>query len=189
MSLAAVTSTTAAKTLIDEVLPQFHFRSRHERHVEAPPEWVAQAVEVFQLGRRASFLLKLRGIPVPPGSIRDVLTGSGFAVLAERPGTEVVAGINGSFWALRELAHTETPRDLQAFRAFDRPGWAQGAISIRIDPLEDGSTLLSTETRVRCVDDRARRRFAVYWLLIKVFSDWLRRDFLRKVGRMAEGAE
>ena len=46
-----------------------------------------------------------------------------------------------------------------------------------------------TETRVRCVDDRARRRFALYWLLIKVFSGWLRRDFLRKVARIAEGAE
>ncbi len=182
-------SATATTTLMEDVLPEFHFRSRHSRHVDAPPEYVAQAVELFQLGRRASLLFKLRGIRLSSGSIRDVLTGAGFTVLAERPGTEVVAGINGEFWALREVAHLEAPRDLESFRAFDRPGWAQGAISVRVDPLEDGSTLLSTETRVRCADETARRRFAVYWFLIKVFSDWLRRDFLRRVARIAEGDE
>ncbi len=176
-------------SLMDEVLPEFEFRSRHARHVDAPPEWVAQAVELFQIGGPASLLMKLRGIRPVSGSIRDVLTQLGFAVLAERPGMEVVAGINGQFWALREQRHLEAPPDLQAFRAFDRPGWAQGAISVRIDPLEDGSTLLSTETRVRCVDEEARRRFAIYWFLIRVFSDWLRRDLLRNIARIAEGAE
>ena len=180
---------TTTKTLIDEVLPEFDFRSRHGRRVAAPPEWVAEAVEVLQLGRAASLLFRLRGIQLPSGSIRDVLAQSGFSVLAERPGVEVVAGINGQFWALRELAHTEAPRDLDAFRAFDRPGWAQGAISLRLEPLEDGSTHLRTETRVRCVDDVARRRFVIYWRLIKPFSDWLRRDLLRRIARVAEGAE
>ena len=141
------------------------------------------------LGRAASLLFRLRGVRLPPGSIRDVLVGSGFTVLAERPGVEMVAGTTGQFWALREQAHMEAPADLEAFRAFDRPGWAQGAISLRIEPLGDGSTRLSTETRVRCVDDEARRRFAIYWLLIRVFSGWLRRDFLRKIARIAEGAE
>ena len=181
--------TTTTTTLLDEVLPEFDFRSRHARRVDAPPEWVAEAIDVFRLGRAASLLFKIRGVHLPWGSIRDALVASGFTVLAERPGLEMVAGTTGQFWALREQAHMEAPLDLQAFRAFDRPGWAQGAMSIRIEPLDDGSTHLMTETRVRCVDDEARRRFAVYWLVIKVFSGWLRRDFLRKVARIAEGAE
>ena len=41
---------------------------------------------------------------------------------------------------------------------------------------------------VRCIDDAARRRFAIYWLFIKVFSGWLRRDFLRSIARIAEDA-
>ncbi len=182
-----MSSTTT--TLMDEVLPQFDFGSRHGRHVAAPPEWVAQSVEMFAFGQAATFLIKLRGIRPPSGSIRDVLTQTGFALLAERPRAEVVFGINGQFWARRELGHLETPRDLDAFRAFDRKGWAQGAVSVRIDPLEDGSTYLMTETRVRCVDDAARRRFVIYWRLIKPFSDWIRRDFLRRIARMAEGSE
>ena len=181
--------TTTTTTLLDEVLPQFDFRSRHARRIDAPPEWVAEAVNVSTVGRAASLLFKVRGIGLRSGSLRDVITTSGFTVLAEHPGVEVVAGTNGQFWALREVAHMEAPRDLDAFRSFDRPGWAQAAISVRIEPQEDGASQVSTETRVRCVDDAARRRFALYWSLIKVFSGWLRRDFLRRIARMAEGAE
>jgi hypothetical protein len=181
--------TTIATTLLDEVLPEFDVRSRHVRRVAATPERVAEAVESYRLGGRASLLFRLRGIQLPAGPIREVLTRSGFTVLAERPGLEIVAGTNGRFWALRELAHMEAPPDLQTFRTFDRPGWAQGAISLRIERLDDGSTRLSTETRVRCVDHAARRRFAVYWMLISVFSGWLRRDLLRRIAHIAEGAE
>jgi len=150
--------TAAMTTLLDEVLPVFDVRSRHERHVAATPERVAEAIDRFRLGGASSLLVKIRGLHIPSGTIRDVLTRSGFTVLAERPGLEMVAGTNGQFWALRELAHMEAPRDLQAFRAFERPGWAQGAISLRIERLDDGSAQLTTETRVRCVDDAARRR-------------------------------
>jgi hypothetical protein len=180
------TTTTA---LLDEVLPQFDFRSRHARRVHATPERAAEAVNRCRLSGAASVLARIRGLHLPSGPIRDVLTGSGFIVLAERPGLEMVAGTTGQFWALREQAHMEAPLDLQAFRAFERPGWAQAAVWLRIEPREDGSTDVTTETRVRCVDDAARRRFAIYWLLIKVFSGWLRRDFLRRIARVAEGAE
>ena len=180
---------TTTTTLLDEVLPDFDVRSRHSLRVNAPPEWVAEAVNVCSVGRASSLLLRIRGIDLPAGSIRDVLTGAGFTVLAEHPGREMVAGTNGQPWALRELAHMEAPADLQAFRSFDRPGWAQGAISLRLEPLDDGSTLVTTETRVRCVDEAARRRFAVYWCFIRTFSGWMRRDFLRRIARIAEGAE
>ena len=181
--------TAATTTLLDEVLPEFDFGSRHARRVKATPERVAEAVEAFRPSRTASLLFRIRGVHLPSGPVRDVLTGSGFSVLAERPGVEVVVGTNGKFWTLHEQANMEAPSDLETFRAFDRPGWAQGAISLRMEPMEDGSTLLTTETRVRCVDAAARRRFAIYWSLIEVFSGWLRRDFLRSIARIAEGAE
>jgi hypothetical protein len=177
---------TTTTTLLDEVLPEFDFRSRHARRVAAPPEWVAEAFDICRLGRPARILFRIRGIHHPPGSIREAFEGPGFTVLAERPGVETVAGTAGQFWKLREEASLEPPPDLQAFHAFDRPGWAKGAISLRIEPLEDGSTRVTTETRVRCVDDAARRRFAIYWLLIRAFGGWLRRYVLRRVARMVE---
>jgi hypothetical protein len=177
----------AGVTLLDEVLPEYDVAARHSRHIAAPAEWVAQAVDIVRPGPAASFLYRARGIRVPRGSFRDMLVNLGFTILAERKETEFVAGTIGQFWALRESAHIERPRDLEAFRAFDRPGWAKGAVSLRIDPLDAESTRLVTETRVQTLGRTARRRFGMYWFFVRPFSGWLRRDFLRRVARVAEG--
>jgi hypothetical protein len=181
---------TGAKTLLDEVLPEFDYRSRHDRHVLASPDVVASAVERYDVGRDASplvrLLFRLRGLKVPSGSLRDALTGSGFGVLAERPGEEVVVGTIGRFWALREQDYLERPRGLEDFHAFSPPGWAKGAMTVRVEARDDGSSTLVTETRVLCVDDHARRRFAPYWAFVRVFSGCIRRDFLGGIARIAE---
>jgi hypothetical protein len=176
-------------SLLAEAMPECDFRSRHSRRVEASPEAVWRAVERYDPSRDASLpvrtLVRLRGLKVPRGSIREALGGSGFAVLAESR-DEILLGTTGRFWAIRERANMERPLDLEAFMAFDRPGWAKGAISIRTERLDDGSTNLWTETRVHCMDEGARRRFALYWMLISFFSGWIRRDMLRGVARTAE---
>ncbi|SRR6266540_2286313 len=177
-------------TLIDDVLPEFDFGSRHTRRVAASPAEVARATERYRLDRDSSMsvrlLIRIRGLRIPRGPVREALTGTGFAVLAERPGEEIVAGTTGRFWAIREQANMEAPADVRAFRAFTRPGWAKGAVALRFEPRPDGSTNLVTETRVRCSDVAARGRFALYWALINVFSGWIRRDLLRGIARLAE---
>jgi hypothetical protein len=177
-------------SLLDEVLPEFDVRSRHTRVVAASLERVALALERYSLRRDGApitrLLFLLRGLRVPEGSVRAALAGFGFAVLAERPGKEIVAGTIGRFWALRERANMEAPVDLRSFRGFARPGWAKAAMSIRVEPRTDGSTTLVTETRVRCLDQTARRRFARYWTLIGPFSGWIRVDLLRGIARIAE---
>jgi hypothetical protein len=176
-------------SLLAEAMPECDFRSRHSRRVEAPPEAVWRAVERYDPSRDAGFpvrtLFRLRGLRVPRGTIREALSGYGFAALAESR-DEIVLGTTGRFWAIRERANLERPVDLETFMAFDRPGWAKGAISIRTERLDDGSTNLLTETRVQCMDERARHRFAFYWTLINVFSGWIRRDMLRAIARIAE---
>ena len=96
-------------TLIDDVLPEFDFGSRHTRRVAASPADVARATERYRIDRDSSLpvrlLFRIRGLRIPPGSVREALTGAGFAVLAERPGEEIVAGTTGRFWAIREQAN------------------------------------------------------------------------------------
>jgi hypothetical protein len=182
--------TTRATTLLDEVLPEFHYRTRHDRHVLASAEDVARAVERYDLGRDSSplfrLLIRLRGLRIRSASLRDALTGLGFTVLAELPGEEVVLGTTGRFWTLRERSNIRAPLDLEDFRGFARPGWAKGAITLRVEPRADGSSTLVTETRVLCMDGRSRRRFASYWALIRVFSGLIRQDFLSGIARAAE---
>ncbi len=182
--------TTTATTLLDEVLPEFHYSSRHDRHVLASPERLAEAAELYRFDRDSSplvrLLFRLRGLSIPLGSLREVPTGLGFTVLAERPGEEIVAGTIGRFWTLRERDNLEAPRDLEDFRTFSPPGWAKGVIAFRIEPRDDGTSTLVTETRVLCIDERARRRFLAYWALISPFSGWIRRDLLGGIARIAE---
>lgn len=176
-------------TLLDDVLPRYDFRSRHEVDVGSDPITVAATLEAFRIERDASpfarVLFGVRGIGLPRGTIREVLAGSGFTVLAEAPGREIVSGVLGRFWAARERANLVSPADAGDFVAFDRPGWAKGAVNLLIRPAPGGRTLLSTETRVLCTDERARRRFALYWAAIGPFSGWIRRDLLRAVSRLA----
>jgi hypothetical protein len=177
-------------SLLAEAMPECDVRSLHSRRIAAPPEAVWQALERYDLSRDASLstraMFRLRGLGLPKGTMRESLSGYGFSVLAESR-DEIVLGTTGRFWAIRERANMERPVDLEAFQSFDRPGWAKGAMSIRTERLEDGSTNLITETRVQAVDDGARRRFALYWTLINFFSGWIRRDLLRAIARMAEG--
>ena len=177
-----------APSLLDRVVPEFDFRSRHSSVVAAPPEAVAAAVAAYRMEEGGSLLVRglfrLRGLRAVRGSLRSALTSRGFRVLAEQPGQEVVFGIAGRFWALRELSALVTVEDAEAFARYAEPGCAKAALSLRLEPLP-GGTRLSTETRVKCTDRRAYRRFALYWALIKPFSGWIRRDILRGIAERA----
>lgn len=47
-------------------------------------------------------------------------------------------------------------------------------------------TRLSTETRVLCFGDAARRKFLLYWRVVEPFSGVIRWSLLRGVRRAAE---
>ena len=70
-----------------------------------------------------------------------------------------------------------TPTEWAA--ALERPS-VQIAIEFRAERIPGGSRL-STETRVRAADERTRRRFRLYWLLIGPFSALIRRRWLAAV--------
>ena len=174
--------------LLDEIIPTWHFGNRHQIIVAAPVERVSKALESLRLDRDASWLVRAlfraRGLSFPSGPTpRTALTASGFSVLRERPGREIVFGIAGKFWAPREMSNLIRVPDARAFEEFARPGQAKGAMNIRLDPLGDGQTLLATETRVWCVDRRARLLFWIYWTLIRVPSGLIRVDMLRAIAR------
>lgn len=179
-------------SLLDEILPSFDVRSRHEILVEAPAATVAAAADEYRLDvdgpAPIRMLFRLRGLRVPSGRLRDSMMGAGFSVLAEAPAEEIVAGVAGRFWAPREMAHMIPVPSAREFIDFDRPGTAKAAVSIRIEPLDERRTRLSTETRVAAVDRRARCLFAAYWMLIRLPSGWIRRAMLAGIKRRAEAA-
>jgi len=50
-----------------------------------------------------------------------------------------------------------------------------------------GRTLLSTETRIVCGDAASRRKFRLYWLVVRPFSGLSRLLMLRAVRRACAG--
>ena len=189
------------RMLLDELLPERDFDERHALTVAAPPAATFEAIRRADLGRgrltRTLFLLRaLPGLVVAPretvrrflrrGSARvtvDALASSGFVLLAERPGREVVLGTIGRFW---KPSGGMRPFEAAEFASFREPGWAKAAWNFRVDAAPDGGTTLSTETRVLCTDPGSRRTFRRYWRLVRPFSGLIRIEMLRAIRREAE---
>lgn len=167
-------------TLLDDVLPEWHFRERHRRRVNAGPERVFAAVRDLTLAETpvAAVLVRLRGMHAQTDRpILDEMRRAGFEVEAEEPGHELAFAAIGQPWKLRG----EQRRRGIDFRTFAEPGFAKMAFNFRLD----GSTL-STETRVLLTDEDSRRAFRRYWVVIRPFSGLIRRIWLHAIARKAE---
>ena len=167
-------------TGLDRALPEWHFRERHARRVDAPCGRVFSAVREVTLAEMGVFsvLARLRGIRAPADRpFVELALAGGWEVLGEVPGRELVLGTIGQPWRFRGGKRPDGD-----FATFDRPGYAKLAIDWR---LERG--VLSTETRVFLTDEESGRKFRRYWLLIRPWSGLIRRVWRRAIARRAEG--
>lgn len=183
---------------LDEVLPVYRHRERHEKTIQAPTVevWRALLAVTAQELPLSSLLMGIRSIPQRLTRSRDVLSGrasepvvqvfveGGFRELRVEPGRLLIAGAAIQPWRLvgGEVADV---RDLSGFRGFNQPGFVLAAISFELEPAGEG-TCLATETRVQPTDRSAARAFQPYWLVIRAGSGLIRRDLLRAVARRAE---
>jgi len=142
---------------LDDVLPEYEFVERHERHVDAAPERALALALALPAAPDAIVraLFRLRGVP-ESGTIEDLFAVLGLHEAERTPTSWVVAG--------KKRVHI----------AFDLVARADG----------DGS-ILSTETRVRATTPRTRRTFRLYWLVVGPFSALIRRRWLRAAARAA----
>ena len=179
--------------LIDGFLPEDVVLDHHEVQVDAPGETTYRAVKDLDLARSPVVLalLAVRGLPtVFTGAVKpsrrlglDEIRRSGFVVLAEEPGREIVLGIVGKFWRLTSGIHRIEPTE---FSGFETPGFAKGAWNFVVSERPGGGSTVVTETRVKCTDADARRKFLLYWRLVGPFSALIRRALVRNIKRDAE---
>ena len=191
--------------LIDAWLPTYDVRERHRTRVRATAEATYAALYEVDFGALplARLLMGVRTLPAalrrgragvrelreragrPPRPTLRALDGHGFGLLEERPPTALVIGVEGSFWRTDGALCEVSP---ERFRAGPpAPGTARAAWDFTVRPLGDGTVELATETRVLCADDAARRRFRLYWTIVRPGSGIIRRVMLREVRRIAEG--
>jgi hypothetical protein len=173
--------------LLDEIMPAYDRREVHRHSVAAPPAAVWAAVRDLN-GDELKLMRLLMGMRTlgrrQEDTSRTVLEGferMGFRVVAEQPDSElVIAGI-GRFWKLSGgLRRVKGP---EHFTDFDEPGYAKVGFNFRLE-----GDRLSTETRIAGTDAHARRRFGLYWLLVRPGSGLIRREWLRAIAKRAESA-
>ena len=159
---------------LDEFLPHYDVRERHERRVPATPELALAAalgVPVAPDGIVRT-LFRVRGLP-GGGSVQGALRSIGFEPLVEEPDC-IVLGAAGRPWSPRSK--------LTAFEKAG-PGLVRIVFDITATPAGEGASILATETRVAAMDDRARRAFRRYWFAVGPFSALIRRRWLAAAGR------
>lgn len=186
------------RTLIDESLPVYHVVERHKIEVLAPAERVYDVVRHldFSRSRVIRLLFWLRYFPGrwrSPGSgaggtrlaltLDTLVRSSGFVLLGERLEREILLGLVGRFWTSSGGIRRVTADE---FRSFVRPGYAKAAWNFSVKKRDGNRALLTTETRVFCLDRTSRRLFLLYWALIRPFSGLVRREMLRSAKRRAE---
>jgi hypothetical protein len=186
--------------LLDAWLPHYEFSERHARRVRAPADAVHRALHEIDVARipLVRVLMTLRALPglsfAPRATLAKLRSRArgerrvglmaldGFALLADTP-REVVLGLTGRFWrASGEIV----PSDALTFRDVPPPGAARVAMNFLLTPQADGTTLVSTETRIHVPDEAARRKFRWYWRAIRLGSGAIRRAMLAALKRAAE---
>ena len=170
--------------LIDDFLLSYDVRENHSIDINAPPEAIYRTLLTLNLSRSVIIrvLFLLRGMPASCLTLEG-LFDLGFVVLAENRPREFLLGLIGKFWLPRgELLRFEA----DSFTAFHKQGYAKAALNLSFEEASSRTTRVSTETRVFCTDEQSRRRFRLYWLLVRPFSGLIRKEILRTLKRQLE---
>jgi hypothetical protein len=173
--------------LIDNFMYSYDFSEKHETNIRASAERVYAAVNSTDLSESwiIGGLLTLRGLGSRSAKTLTLLdmTKDGFAVLGEKPNEEILLGLAGKFWTLSGCLQKINAHN---FREFDTKGYAKAAWNFALTDIGKGEILLTTDTRVKCLDEKSLASFRFYWRFVQPFSGLIRREMLRLIKQKVE---
>lgn len=179
--------------LLDCFIPSPEVLEHHQAVVNAPADEVFEAAKHMQMTSspmvRAIFKareLALGGVPdrrEHPGPLVAQMQSIGWAVLAERPGSEIVLGAATVPWEANPVFCPIQPMLFEAFRA---PGYVKIAWSLRAEPIDATRTRFHTETRVATTDAATKARFRRYWSYVAPGVELIRVAMLQSLKREIE---
>lgn len=101
-------------------------------------------------------------------------SGTGFKILQEIPGQEVVVGAVGQFWHLN-IPYADISPD--EFNSFNEAGWGKVAWSISVEPFLQGSTICF-ELRTTATDEISWKSLNKYFHVIGLASHLIRQSVM-----------
>lgn len=186
-----MTTTAPDRPSIDEFLPLYDVSASYEVRIRAPRSvvyrcllrsdfnnlWVVRLLMTIRTGKRPP---RSR----VPSDLPQRFQGTGFVILSQLPNEEIVIGGAGRFWRPDGGRCLDLTAD--DFVGFSRPGYTKAAWNFRLRTESPESTVLSTETRVKCFSRAALWKFRFYWSLVGPFSGLIRKAILMQVKAEAE---
>jgi hypothetical protein len=168
-------------------LPRYDFNEKHAIVINAPRETVFQLADEFDFSDSfiIRLLLKLRGISAGQTIKQGLLQGK-FIELETIQSQEMILGLIGQFWKPAGNLLSIPPGD---FISFSRPEYLKATWNFHLLPINEDVTLLTTETRIQCMDQKAYKKFSLYWAFIKPFSGLIRKEMLRSIKKKAESMQ
>lgn len=184
--------------LIDRFMPRAEVTECHETVVHAPADIVFDVAQNFDLQSiplvRAIFWLRAKVLraAAPPaqlfakGLVAET-TATGWGILAERPGRELVVGSVTQPWKGDVIFTSVEP---ERFATYSEPDMVKIVWTLEAEPLGPKLTRFRTETRVLATDETARTKFRRYWRWAGVgivVIRWLLLPALRREGERRAG--
>jgi hypothetical protein len=186
------TADDSADSVLDRFMPIYEIVERHKVRVRAPAEVTLAAAREQDLQHspivRAIFTTRelavgaahQRRVPTP---LLTELLALGWGVLEDIPGREIVIGAATRPWEV-EVVFRSLPAE--RFAAFSEPEFVKIVVSLRADPLDDGTSIFRTETRAIATDAVAREKFRRYWSFVSPGVSLIRWMSLRPLKADAE---
>jgi hypothetical protein len=180
-------------TLLDQFIPKFDVRTRHQITIHAPAEMVFDTARDFDMESifviRAIFWLrslvlgaKMQRARRSTGLVTEMLD-LGWGRLAEEPNRFFVAGAACQPWQA-DVAFSPVPPD--QFPTFAQGDRVKIAWSLETETLGPALTRFTAETRAVATDDAARTKFRRYWVIFGIGALMIRRLLLAALRQRAE---
>lgn len=168
--------------LLDKYMPKFDFNEKHGIDIHGRTEEIYPVLETidFFKSRVIKSLFLLRGLPGKMCTLEGFIE-SGFILLEEKPGEEIVLGVLIDPLVFRPLSISP-----DEFGRFDKKNHIIIAWNFHLSIIGDEKSRLTTETRILCTGRKAKVIFSLYWLMISRFSGLIRILMLRLIKREVE---
>ena len=100
--------------LLDDFMPEFEFREKHETSIDAPAEKVFAAIRTFDTCESAilRWLCRLHRLPKENMTLSG-FERMGFTVLEEQENEEILIGLAGKFWKMDNEVFRERGDDIE----------------------------------------------------------------------------